>query len=29
HSIGITEVGCEIFTVSPAGLHQPPYLAAA
>jgi methionyl aminopeptidase len=25
HSIGITEDGCEIFTTSPAGLHQPPY----
>lgn len=26
HSIGITETGCEIFTLSPTGLHQPPYL---
>ena len=25
HSIGITETGCEIFTQSPARLHQPPY----
>ncbi|MEA1014872.1 type I methionyl aminopeptidase [Sphingosinicella sp. LY1275] len=25
HSIGITEQGCEIFTTSPKGLHQPPY----
>ncbi|WNO54566.1 type I methionyl aminopeptidase [Stakelama saccharophila] len=25
HSIGITEDGCEIFTVSPGGLHRPPY----
>lgn len=25
HSIGITDDGCEIFTLSPAGLHQPPY----
>ena len=25
HSIGITETGCEVFTTSPAGLHQPPY----
>jgi methionyl aminopeptidase len=25
HSIGITETGCEIFTQSPKGLHQPPY----
>ena len=25
HSIGITENGAEIFTLSPAGLHRPPY----
>ncbi len=25
HSIGITETGCEIFTLSLAGLHHPPY----
>ena len=25
HSIGITEDGCEIFTQSSRGLHQPPY----
>lgn len=25
HSIGITEDGCEIFTLSPRGLHRPPY----
>ncbi len=25
HSIGITETGCEIFTESPKGLHNPPY----
>ncbi len=25
HSVGITETGCEIFTTSPKGLHQPPY----
>jgi methionyl aminopeptidase len=25
HSIGITEQGCEIFTLSPTGLHKPPY----
>ncbi|URW74719.1 type I methionyl aminopeptidase [Sphingomonas donggukensis] len=25
HSIGITEDGCEIFTLSPKGFHQPPY----
>lgn len=27
HSIGITEVGCEIFTLSPKGLDKPPYAA--
>jgi methionyl aminopeptidase len=25
HSIGITADGCEIFTLSPAGLDKPPY----
>ncbi|QZP07974.1 type I methionyl aminopeptidase [Caenibius sp. WL] len=25
HSIGITETGCEIFTLSLKGLHKPPY----
>ena len=25
HSIGITETGCEVFTLSPRGLHKPPY----
>ena len=25
HSIGITEDGCEIFTLSPMGKHKPPY----
>ncbi len=25
HSIGVTQDGCEIFTQSPTGLHQPPY----
>jgi len=25
HSIGITETGCEIFTLSAKGLHKPPY----
>jgi len=25
HSIGITETGCEIFTLSPKGLDKPPY----
>jgi methionyl aminopeptidase len=25
HTVGVTETGCEIFTISPAGLHCPPY----
>ena len=25
HSIGVTADGCEIFTLSPAGLDKPPY----
>jgi methionyl aminopeptidase len=25
HTVGVTETGCEIFTVSPAGYHFPPY----
>lgn len=25
HSVGITDTGCEIFTLSPKGWHQPPY----
>ncbi len=25
HTIGVTATGCEIFTLSPAGLHRPPY----
>jgi methionyl aminopeptidase len=25
HSIGVTAEGCEIFTLSPAGCHRPPY----
>ncbi len=28
HSVGVTETGCEIFTLSPAGLHHPPYASA-
>lgn len=27
HTLGVTEEGCEVFTYSPAGLHQPPYAA--
>ena len=26
HSIGVTATGCEIFTLSPAGRHCPPYV---
>lgn len=26
HSVGITEDGCDIFTTSPAGFHEPPYI---
>jgi methionyl aminopeptidase len=25
HSIGVTEDGCEIFTLSPKGFTKPPY----
>ena len=25
HSLGVTAEGCEIFTLSPAGLDRPPY----
>ncbi|MEJ1161079.1 type I methionyl aminopeptidase [Prosthecomicrobium sp. N25] len=25
HTVGVTQTGCEIFTLSPAGLHKPPY----
>lgn len=25
HSLGVTETGCEVFTLSPAGLHHPPF----
>lgn len=28
HSIGVTEDGCEIFTLSPAGYERPPYGAS-
>jgi methionyl aminopeptidase len=26
HTVGVTETGCEIFTLSPRGLHRPPYI---
>jgi methionyl aminopeptidase len=26
HSVGVTETGVEIFTLSPKGLHKPPYI---
>ena len=29
HTVGVTETGCEIFTLSPAGLNCPPYRIAA
>jgi methionyl aminopeptidase len=29
HTVGVTAIGYEIFTISPAGLHRPPYLATA
>ncbi len=25
HMVGVTHEGCEVFTLSPAGLHKPPY----
>ena len=25
HTVGVTETGCEVFTISPGGLHKPPY----
>ncbi|HLN09176.1 MAG TPA: M24 family metallopeptidase, partial [Xanthobacteraceae bacterium] len=25
HTIGVTATGAEIFTISPKGLHKPPY----
>ncbi len=25
HMVGVTEDGCEVFTISPGGLHRPPY----
>ena len=28
HTVGVTEDGVEIFTLSPAGYHKPPYLTA-
>lgn len=28
HSVGVTETGVEIFTLSPKGLHKPPYIQA-
>jgi methionyl aminopeptidase len=29
HTVGVTATGYEIFTISPAGLHQPPYRVSA
>jgi methionyl aminopeptidase len=28
HTLGVTKEGCEVFTFSPAGFHQPPYTPA-
>ncbi|ABS68283.1 type I methionyl aminopeptidase [Xanthobacter versatilis] len=28
HAVGVTETGVEIFTLSPKGYHQPPYISA-
>ena len=28
HTVGVTETGVEIFTLSPRGLHHPPFIAA-
>jgi methionyl aminopeptidase len=28
HTVGVTETGCEVFTISAAGLHRPPYRRA-
>lgn len=28
HCVGVTETGCEIFTLSPTGRHRPPYGAS-
>jgi methionyl aminopeptidase len=25
HTVGVNETGCQVFTVSPRGLHRPPY----
>ncbi len=27
HTVGVTDEGCEVFTLSPRGLHRPPYPA--
>jgi methionyl aminopeptidase len=29
HTIGVTDTGCENFTLSPKGLHHPPYASVA
>jgi methionyl aminopeptidase len=26
HTVGVTDTGCEVFTVSPGGFDRPPYL---
>jgi len=27
HTVGVTKSGVEVFTISPKGLHKPPYAA--
>jgi len=29
HTVGVTATGYEIFTISPTGLHRPPYVIGA
>jgi methionyl aminopeptidase len=29
HTVGVTDTGCEVFTISPAGFHCPPYSVTA
>src|SRR4029453_5409278 len=29
HTVGVTEAGCQVFTVSPGGLHRAPYRISA
>jgi len=29
HTVGVTETGCRVFTISPKGLHRPPFALVA